>query len=379
MLNDTRYVERRNEFLYKSVMNRHFSIVVVMICLFAAACNTNRYFVLNDQLEYVTSFPITAEVTSTPEVLATDAIAIQGIRVFDDYLLISCADSTGCLAVYDKDGKRKAKSFLRVGRGPGEVLYRPFLSWCSFFNVEGHNHLGIYDYKGNYIDYDIDESISSGSSYRSVFESLSMAQGARYFMTGDGTLVCRKVSEMGNGYIRSIIDKDGKEYVNSPMSVLNRFTSEEYNVLSTMIIADSSRGMLAELGSRLNIIHIYSLSGDFCKTISIGEKLENIQEVEKLSDEDMRKVYYDARAYDDVFVALYLNTTFQELDEDAYAPPVLQFFGWDGTPLASVALPIRTLSFDVDFNDQKLYLVDAVTEELLRYDISDILDRIQSI
>ena len=88
----------------------------------------------------------------------------------------------------------------------------------------------------------------------------------------------------------------------------------------------------------------------------------------------MNKAYYEAKAFREFFVGLYLGTAIRELDEGSYAPPELHFFSWYGEPLASISLPVRALFFDIDLEDGQLYVVSSDTEEILRYDVSHIID-----
>ena len=85
----------------------------------------------------------------------------------------------------------------------------------------------------------------------------------------------------------------------------------------------------------------------------------------------MNKAYYEAKAFRGFFVGLYLGTAIRELDEGS---DELHFFSWDGEPLASISLPVRALFFDIDLEDGQLYVVSSDTEEILRYDVSHIID-----
>lgn len=349
------------------------AMIVCMAGLLAVSCDQSRYFAFED-VEYVTGFPASYRLAS-PEILPVDAIGIQGVNVFDDFILLSCADSSGCLSAFDKDGNPVSKPFLRVGRGPGEVLFRPYMSWLSFSEDRGDTDCGLYDFKGNYLICDIAETLSEGSlCYERLADSLPTSAGARYFMVTDSTLICRKANDYGDGYERCLVGADGKERVNEAMSYLNSVRSADKNILATMFVVNREKGIVAELGSRLNVIHLYSLSGDFHRTVAFGSGLEEIEKAEAMEQDDMNKAYHEAKAFRGFFVGLYLGTTIRELDEGSYAPPELHFFSWDGEPLASISLPVRALFFDIDLEDGQLYVVSSDTEEILRYDVSHIID-----
>ena len=143
-----------------------------------------------------------------------------------------------------------------------------------------------------------------------------------------------------------------------------------------MFLTNPEKGIVAELGGRLSVVHIYSISDSFSKTLYIGSRPENIRKMEALLPEEMPKAYYDGKAYDEFFVGLYLGTTIKELDEGRFDRPQLHFFSWEGKPLARVVLPDRALSFDIDVDERQLYVVGYEDESILRYtlDLSGIIE-----
>jgi len=342
---------------------------IVLITGILAACETRQYFAFDDVVQ-VRDFNI-KYFAAIPDTIITDAVALQGIKVFNNCFLVSSAGSTGCITAFDKDGGRISTPFLKIGRGPGEVLYRPFLSWCSFLDASGKACL--YDFKGNYVEYDIEESMSGRPFFTYLAESLPVSHGACYFMVGDSLLLCKKSNDSRDGFTRSILDFRGNESALNACKYLDSFSSTESNVLSTLVISNIHRGMVAELCSRLSAVHIYSLDDDLCRTLFSGKKPEDIRVIERLDPEDIRKMYYDAHAYEDFFAGLYLNSRFEDLDKNTFSPPVIHFFGWDGKPLATLSLSVRALFFDIDLDEKYLCVIDADNENILRYDISAFL------
>lgn len=349
-----------------------FLCTAVALCVIS--CSEERFLAFDDVV-YVKDFPV-RYTPDKPDTLDIDAINIQGIEVFDELILISCHDSCGCLSAFGKDGKKISSSFLKTGRGPGEILYNPFMSWLDFDrNPDGHIMAGMFDYKGNYIEYDVTGTLESGiPKWRCVSDSHPISFGARYFKIDDDNLICRRRNANDNGYERFVENSAGEHYRNSAMEYLNSVTSPEINLLSTLFLVNKEKSLVAELGSRLNEINLYSLKSDFKTTIALGNSLENLPELEMKPEGEMSKTYYEAKSYDDFFVGLYLGTTLDDLDEGRFLEPELHFFSWDGKPLAEISLPVRSLFFDIDLTDGRLYVVDYETEKILRYDISEALN-----
>ncbi len=351
-----------------------FFIVLCVISL--TSCDERKYFAF-ENVVYVNAFP--AEyMLSEPTILDFGVIGIQGMEVLDDYIVLSCYDERGCLSVFNKNGTLVSKPFLNIGRGLGEILYQPFISWFDFHcNEDGQIIAGIFDFKGNYLEYDVNESIRIGyASWRCVADSLSLLSGSRYLTTSDDTFLCRRKNKEDTGYERSEMDRSGRQYSNGAMDYLNSITSSESNLLSTLFLVNEDRKIIAELASRLSVVHLYSLENDFQRTVSYGNKLEEIKEIESRQPDEMPKAYYDGKAFDDFFVGLYLGVTMGEFDEERFQQSQLHFFRWNGEPLLKISVPVRTLYFDVDVNEKQLYIVENDTEKILRYDISDVIDGI---
>ena len=125
--------------------------------------------------------------------------------------------------------------------------------------------------------------------------------------TGDDSVfLCRRIRKDNRGYERFIVNLEREEYVNSAMSHLNSVYSTEKNLLSSLFVFNRKENIIAELGARLNVIHLYSVSDDFCRTVSVKNKLDNVVEKEMCVQNEMTKTYYDAKAFDSFFLSDYI-------------------------------------------------------------------------
>lgn len=348
---------------------------VFIILLFVTSCVKQEYFVL-DKVIYVDKFPVESSVQDA-EILEIDAVGLSGIKVFDDYLLFSQLAASGCLTAFTKDGTPISNPFLNVGRGPGEVLYTPFISWMSFRKDENGDIIGgICDFKGCYIECDIDKAVRYRTpEWETVTDTLPFVSGARYYRIGRDSLLCGIVNHELTGYERYIVDEKGNLTTTPAIDILNSKSSPEYNLFASHFIYNESRGIVAELGSRLSVVHLYSLWDDFRVTLISGNQQENVRKIEKISYESMPQSYEEAKEFDNFFAALYTGTTIKASDEGKVKDVQLQIFGWDGSPLARLYLPLYARSFDIDVPEGKLYVIDN-EERVLRYDISGVLESI---
>lgn len=340
-----------------------------MVAMTAVSCVRGTFFSLKNSV-VIKDYPIDFDVAD-PDTLALDAMGIQGIKVLDDKILLSSSSPEGCLSLFAKDGTRLSKPFLRIGRGPGECLFQPFVSWIVFDDSSGKLSAGLFDYKGNYLEYDLTQEPDSSCVWTCIAESLPTSSGARYFKVGDFGLLCREGNKEETGFIRFLKRQSGEEFCNEAMMHLNSLSSSQKNLLSTIVVVNSEKGIIAELGGRMNVVHIYSLAGSFQKTLMTDGQRQDISFLSKLSPEDSPKSYYDAHSYKDGFAGLYLGTTIKELDNGSFPPPVIHLFKWDGTPVAQIRIPVKALFFDIDFRERKLYVVEFESENILVFDLPD--------
>lgn len=353
-------------------MKSPFYLSTILLYLLVS-CNNANYFSFDNLVE-ITDYPIKVKLQNTDvvDVLDVEAIGIQGIRIIDEYILLSSSDSLGTIALFDKEGNRIITPFLKRGNGPGEMLYQPFISWMTFYGKH-EDLLGLYDFKGNYLEYNLSEIIDSGEvKWDILTDSLDISHGSRYFRLSDNFYFCRKINASYSGYERNV-QSGGSIILNEfpNMSFLNSFAASDFNIFSTMILYDEFRNIVVELGSRLNVIHIYSLDDhDFNITLSIGDPI-SLDYVESLSHSEMPKSYYDGKAYRNCFAGLYLGTTMEELNSGNYNYPKIHIFDYEGNPIAEISLPVRTQFFDIDFENGCLYVVDDPSENILSFDLPD--------
>lgn len=344
--------------------------ISVILC---SACKNKQYFAF-DEVRTVKTFPNTYEL-GTPEEFDLNIIGVQGIKILNDDIVISCSSNDDCLYVFSKSGMSQKTSLLNVGNGPGEILYSPFMSWMDF--SDNGRYAYVYDFKGNYLEYDLSASVNTGNQiWRYIAEKLPVADGARYFYINKDELLCRKCKTDRDGYERFLINCNGQIISTTNVECLNEISSYEMNLLSTGFAINDELHRIAEFGSRINVIHLYSYVDDFAVTLAIHDKISKLEDFEQLPEIEMRKMYYDSKSFDDFFAALYLGTIIDDLDNGTFGTPSIHIFDWDGNPIAEIVIPVRALFFDIDIRDKKLYVVEYETDHILKYDISEILNKI---
>ena len=135
--------------------------------------------------------------------------------------------------------------------------------------------------------------------------------------------------------------------------------------------------MFVEAMTFLNQMNIISGDGIEGKTICVGKKLDDIEILEKKSLLEFEACYITALAWEDGFGAVYFGFNYMAPDNKDKGIQI-QFFDWEGNPKCLVELPYYTDSFDIDFTNNIMYVVDSQNDKLIAYDATEIVKCLKS-
>ncbi len=62
----------------------------------------------------------------------------------------------------------------------------------------------------------------------------------------------------------------------------------------------------------------------------------------------------------------------EDFEQGICPHPSIHLFSWTGEPLAKIQLPVNALLFDIDAENSTIYVVEMVSEKILRYNLPDI-------
>ncbi len=345
-------------------------LILAVVLVGLTSCGKKEYFAF-DKVVYVHDFPNEYELGKA-DTLETGLLGILGLKCYGDYMLVSCSNAKSCLATISLGQNLEiTNNFLMLGSGPGEVIYRPFVSWMSFYEKSGKQKAGVYDYSGSFLELDISQD-SLSNSYRYLSRNLSTKLGSRYFYISPDRFLCRRSRVDGRGFERLVVDSLGRESRLLSMNFLNGISSSEHNLLSSSFAIDKNGEIVAELSSYANAIHLYpldSLNEISAKTVIFGDKLQNLRDMEKQGIDVTRRTYYDVHPYVNFFAALYVGTTMDDFYEGNCNNPAIHLFSWSGAPIARIQLPVKALLFDIDTKNNAVFVVENDSEKILRYDL----------
>lgn len=133
---------------------------------------------------------------------------------------------------------------------------------------------------------------------------------------------------------------------------------------------------IVEMPIGLNYINIYSLNGDFARTVCVGDELDDISEIEDRKEWNRMYTYADLRLFKDFWGVVSINEDKMTFQTGRKKYPSILLFDWDGKPLAELKLTRFVNSFDIDMVNKTLYVFDVYNDKMFAYDLSEVLDKI---
>lgn len=211
-------------------------------------------------------------------------------------------------------------------------------------------------------------TLEKGSLPPALFDFLRI-DSSRYF--------CRVLNNNATQQIRYIWKADDSIDTLSHFNKLNQATireDEDINILSTIIKYNPDKDRIVEMPISLNYLNLYSLDGDFAKTICTNDQLFKISKIQNTWKWNRIYTYANLQLFPDFFGVVLINEEEKTYQMGEGKIPIIQFFNWDGEPLLEVNPNCHITSFDIDFKNKKMYLFDQQTDAFSVCDISNILD-----
>jgi hypothetical protein len=331
-----------------------------------------------DTVRYVDKFPQTFQVNHSSEI-ELDIIGIQDFHIHDSLLILKTTDKDGFWAFLSLPNYDFLGKFITKGDGPYEHIFSPKIG--DIFN-EGENlFITVYDHqKAKSYKMNITESvISKELSISKLNDSLPRNTIFNFLRIDSATFFCKEINNSLTQQTRFILE-NGEEKTPPVLEKLNLASikeHEDFNILATVILYDSDRKIIVEMPAGLNYINMYSLDGSLAKTICVGDKLDNIGRIQEKARWNRMYTFANLRLFENFWGVLHINESYVIYQTKRIKLPSIMLFDWNGEPLAELNLNRFITSFDIDFRNGYLYTLDVHTDEFYKYDIKDILMKLQ--
>ena len=333
-------------------------------------------------------YPVTWELAQG-DTLALPVLGVSDFVVKDSLLIVSNNDNAGRVTVLSLDGGTVYGKFLRMGRGPGEIVSFNGVSSVQFSHKEnGHLTACWTEYAGNLMEWDVTASLESGQT-ELASRSLELQDSPWLLdavpLDGQEFLIVHAGADR-NSINRFILTSEGEKRTTPPLDRLNSatvkaepesgsgsvvgsgdmvsFSVPGFNLINGSHAYESSRGLIVEAERTLNTMNIFSADGTYARTVCIyGDKVDDVSSVENYSD---ARLALRPKTYPDFISVLHW---LREHEVKQY----VRLFGYEGEPLAEIPLPEGGIFYDMDIPGGCLYVLISGQELLIRYDVSGLL------
>lgn len=305
-----------------------------------------------------------------------DMLGVLDIKAIDSLLITAVSDERDVQWKFCRpDDMSMVYGCFRKGNGPDEFVSVPWLYDQQFISENGNTECMIYDFtRGGIKVMDIGRTLTERTvamkdcGYkipRNLF-------GWRYL--GQGRFIVKEVDKFHTREDRYILsDKNMKKIDIDELNNLTVDAGKDINIVATMMGSSDAGDVVVEACMHLNNLYLYSPDGTFFKTICIGPHGYDTPAVVQNRNMDEIRTYYEGiECFPDFFCALYTDDSTDKPAENITASKVV-FFDWDGNPLARVTLDRHVTSVTICRQSGIMYAVDYTTEEILSYDMSDII------
>lgn len=336
-------------------------------------------------------YPVTWDLAQG-DTLDIPVLGVSDFVVKDSLLIVSNNDNAGQVTVLSLDGRTVYGKFLRIGRGPGEIVSFNGVSSVQFSHKEnGHLTASWTDYAGNLMEWDVTASLESGQTEvtsRSLDlqdspwllgavplggqEYLVVHVGAdrnsinRFILTSDGERrTTPQLDRLNSATVKAEPESGSGSVVGSSNMV--SFSVPGFNLINGSHAYDSSHGLIVEAERTLNTMNIFSKDGTYALTVcTYGDRVDDVSSVEHYSD---ARLALRPKTFPDFISVLHW---FREPEVKQY----VRLFSYEGEPLAGIPLPKGGIFYDMDIQGGCLYVLISGQELLIRYDVSGLLEDI---
>lgn len=354
-------------------MSRNFSMIAVTL-LMSACADVDRVTMSIGEPEFISEFPEDLSLTENTS-FECDEIGLMSIRIVDSLMVIS---HQGCWSILSTDGKHKYGNCVSRGEGPNEFIWTPYIMSSSFVKENGKVVAYISDTeRGEVKRFNITDFVTTGNEEMTVSQKSDVMGNSTWDaipVNADKTLIFQPNDDF-TGFHHYVLTGDSVHTLQATTALDEMKVKSEatINMLAKLACASADGRRCAEVMIHLNQINLYSLDGDWGKTICVGEKLSDVKEIEEQWNVDRIDQYANVTSWPCGFGAIYSGVSELKKSMGVDNNSELQFFTWDGEPICKARLPISAAGFDIDFENNTLIAIDSNEDRLRAYDATELI------
>lgn len=351
-------------------------ITCIVSLLFFLSCGDNRQKSVSlGEPEFVAEFPFDGNLMEVDSIYLNE-IGCNSIKFVDSLMIIGHARSW---SIYNNIRNYKYGDVLSIGQGPNEFYSIPRCSSSAFIN-ESDSLIAYIPAKDNGIinRLNLTRFVETGEESVSGFmKSAFLSNEVWDVISCDSTsyLLSLPINNF-TGFNRTILANGKLCFLPITASIDSVCVQKEkdLNLLARVTRYNRVADKFVEGMLYLNQINIFNRKGSWGKTICVGTRLDNLEEVENQDRFSRKNAYTTVATWDFGFAAAYSGITEMDRQKGMGHPSELHFFDWEGNPIGKVHLNHSVNAFDIDLNNQLLYILTE-EDDFKIYKVSSILKR----
>jgi hypothetical protein len=330
------------------------------------------------EVSYVTEFPHEYTLAAVEPYVSDnpDMMGLVNIKFIDSLFIGISTANDYFLSIHNINTGNCLGTFFNTGDGPDEYRQVP-----SIIKTYAHNDSLFADIKTLYpTEYKTMNLQASLEQHKDVFSNSTRYDNNRNITSiyplnnCDTLLTCY---DLGSGALQySITSPDSVQVIHLPYNSSIEWSDYEYNTFAYLQAGFNNNTQIVNAQTSLNQLIIFSpYNTSNCQTICVGDRLENIKEVNNRFSRNKRRTYAGIQILDNRLALLYHGISESDYQHNK-GNSEIQIFDFDMKPVARIKLPIIAITTYINQADGTLYAYNPLgdSEILYKFDVSGMLE-----
>lgn len=356
----------------------YFSCLFAFFTMALVGCKHDT-FLLSNQKEV--DYSVSSDKILEGEHVDIDILGLQRIFVGDNYMVLFANDSRGMIKVFDLDSLIFLGTFCPEGRARTDLL-NPDWSNLQLKKENGSLLLYVSGYSGEMKVINISESVANNKTIvENTYNTISAYTGYSLYLSDNCWVDFENVSYDDPRdhiyYPPRFYVRNSKERDEIPLFgdiIKPEIPSLTTNIYSGVMALKPDNTKCVYAMTILNYLHIFDLQNKSVTSMHQfdGGSLYGPTTVDYYNN--ISFAFYDLVTTDTRILALSYDQSNMTMETEGIQLPSLKIFDWDGNFITGVKLDTFIRWFAYDEIHKCLYGLNDIDEEIIKYNISNLLD-----
>lgn len=351
-------------------------VLLACLCYLSGCTPREDVFLRFPQVDFVERFDTT--LTLQPVETSIDAIGNESLKVLDSVLIVGHSDHWSFFSL--EDGHSLGECLSR-GQGPDEFLKIPRPGAVTFYTANDTLFGLLPDpLRHRIMLLNVSRFLHDGKTCFKPYDVACLNSGTWEVIAIDTTSVLFTMPNFSaTRQLRmiSIGDSVTELSVARCLNAVEVGDGADMNILSQIVRYHPGHRKVVEGMIALNAINLYSVDGDWSKTVCVGSELWPVTSVEETSRFNRIFTNGGVSCWDSGFGTLWVNRDEKSYQMSHAETTTLHFYNWEGYPVAEAVVDRDLSCFDMDFEHGILYGVDRYEDTIVAYSAIGIIEKLE--